>query len=65
MLIEDQRPLACRLCLNKTVAVLKICPNTRVFLILVDQAASESSISMLESLIRLSVAELPARTSFS
>lgn len=36
----------------------------RAFLILVDPAAGESSVSMLEPLFRLGVAELPTQTSF-
>lgn len=57
--------MACRLYLNKTVVVLKICQNKEALLILVDHAAGESSLSMLESLFRLGVAELPTQTSFS
>ena len=57
--------MACRLYPNKTVVVLKICQNKEALLILVDHAAGESSLSMLESLFRLGVAELPTQTSFS
>jgi hypothetical protein len=39
-------------------------PEQEALLILVDHAAGESSLSMLESLFRLGVAELPTQTSF-